>query len=119
MKRKPIPRPAADVPKHSKAKIRKEALRLHVTASKAIKWKCRNCSNNQRLESANCRVLTCSLWPFRPGHKITPEELVYWENKFCSDPLNREILNEAKLEELGIKKDAGGVEFGELEDVFK
>lgn len=34
---------------------------------KAIRLKCRDCSNNQLTEIENCAITACSLYPFRFG----------------------------------------------------
>ena len=38
--------------------------------SAAIKAKCWDCSGHQKVEVANCTVLTCPLWPHRPWRKL-------------------------------------------------
>ena len=105
MKRKPTPPPRAPSCKGikrvgTKSQLRKQSLKLHVTATRAIKWKCRNCTNNDRIEVRDCRIMTCSLWPLRPCAKVTPVELHAWEMKFVDDPLNAEILGASQMEKL-------------------
>lgn len=37
------------------------------TPEEAIKAKCWECSNGNRLEVDECNILTCPLWPYRKG----------------------------------------------------
>ena len=106
MKRKctpPPPRKKGAVRK-SKAQMRKTILRLHITGTRCIKWKCRNCTNNRRIEIKECPVLHCALWPLRPNATVSPADLQKWESVFLEDPLNREIMGEAYAEETESKE---------------
>ncbi len=40
---------------------------MGITAIKAIRLKCIDCTNNQLVEIKNCLILTCPLYPFRMG----------------------------------------------------
>ncbi|WHZ30063.1 MAG: hypothetical protein OJF51_004865 [Nitrospira sp.] len=40
-----------------------------LTPLKAIRAKCLDCSCYQPKEVRECRIMTCSLWPYRLGHR--------------------------------------------------
>jgi len=40
-----------------------------LTAVKAIRAKCIDCCCGSRGEVARCHIMTCSLWPYRFGHR--------------------------------------------------
>ena len=84
----------------TKAALRRKSLRLHLTPMRAIKWHCKNCSGNQRLEIRDCPILTCACWPLRPGVKVTPADLQRWETAFTEDSLNQEILGKGEMEKV-------------------
>jgi hypothetical protein len=44
-----------------------------VSAVKAIRAKCLDCSGNQPGEVRECHIQGCSLWPFRNGHRPKAE----------------------------------------------
>lgn len=45
-----------------------------LTAMKAIRKKCLQCTNNQYSEVRNCEIKECALWPYRSGHRPTKGE---------------------------------------------
>lgn len=57
----------------------------------AVRYKCRNCTNNQYEDIRKCNVLTCSCWPGRLGKLCTIEEMKKWSEEFMKSDLNREI----------------------------
>ena len=45
-----------------------------LTPFKSIRAKCYDCSCHQPKEIRFCTVVACPLWPYRHGHRPTPED---------------------------------------------
>lgn len=45
-----------------------------LTPIKAIRAKCKDCTNNQYLEIRECKLKNCSLWPYRMGKRPKKEQ---------------------------------------------
>ncbi|GMV92417.1 MAG: hypothetical protein AMXMBFR82_21950 [Candidatus Hydrogenedentota bacterium] len=42
--------------------------------SRAIRQKCRECTNSQQAEIRRCQMTDCPLWPWRLGRRLRPGE---------------------------------------------
>lgn len=42
---------------------------------KAIRLKCRECTNNQEAEIRRCGIVDCPLWPWRMGKRLSKDEI--------------------------------------------
>jgi len=56
-----------------------ELISRELTPIRAIRWKCKECSNFQPSEVRECHIKDCALWPFRMGNAgrkstLTPEQ---------------------------------------------
>jgi hypothetical protein len=61
-----------------------------LTALKAIRAKCLDCSGGNRAEVRDCPATNCTLWPFRMGHSPKPrtkeKRLQETGSFFCYNP---------------------------------
>jgi hypothetical protein len=69
-----------------------------LSAGKAIRFKCIDCSGGSSVEVANCHITLCPLWPFRMGK---------------SRPFSAEASERARRQPPGFKKKPVQVEQGE------
>jgi len=60
---------------------------MNLTALKAIRLKCMECSCDNAAEVKLCPVISCPLWPYRSGRKPDKEEAAMYAGKGI--PLSR------------------------------
>jgi hypothetical protein len=89
------------------ARLASNKLRASIKAASTVKWswkiavkyKCRECTNNQYTEIKQCNILTCSCWPGRLGTLCNAEEMRRWSEEYMKSPLNQEFVKTSKKEE--------------------
>ena len=64
-----------------KVQVKDGVFEYRLTAMKAIRMRCLDCSNWQQGEVKNCPLYTCALWPFRMGRNPKPNELIIPEGE--------------------------------------
>ena len=75
-----------------------EPITKELSPIKAIRWKCRECSNNSAAEIRDCEITLCPLHPFRfgkdpsrSGKKMTAEQI---------DALRTQLANARKAKQV-------------------